>query len=146
MSSEDESGYVPPTNEGQLTERIFSNKGMREFLIVDHSANLRKNSKISVIWHHGDERRRLDDKSMGKYWRCAYCTGKPTVLKVDGGNEGQATYALTHLKNKHRIDCTIDEDTIPSSIATLGATASPGAQIISTVATKAVCEAYGDQI
>jgi hypothetical protein len=146
MSSEDESGDVPPTNEGQFTERIFSNKGMRGFLIVDHSANLRKNSKISAIWHHGDERRRLDDKSMGKYWRCAYCTGKPTVLKVDGGNGGQTTYALTHLKNKHKIDCAIDEDAIPSSIAALGATASAGAQIISTVATKAVREAYGDQI
>jgi hypothetical protein len=65
---------------------------------------------------------------------------------VDGGNGGQATYALTYLKNKRRIDCAIDEDTIPSSIAVLGATASAGAQIISTVATKAVREAYGDQI
>ena len=60
---------------------------------------------------------------------------------MDGGNGGQTTYALTHLKNKHRIDCAIDEDAIPSSIAALGATASAGAQIISTVATKAVREA-----
>jgi hypothetical protein len=94
MSSEDESGDVVPIpsssvnpNEEQLTERIFSNKGMREFLIVDHSANLRKNSKISAIWHHGDERRRLNNKSIGKYWRCIYCTGKPIILKIDGGNK-----------------------------------------------------------
>jgi hypothetical protein len=48
---------------------------------------------------------------------------------------------LTHLKNKRRIDCAIDEDAIPSSIAALGVTASAGAQIISIVATKAVREA-----
>jgi hypothetical protein len=64
---------------------------------VAHTANLRKNSKISAIWHHGGERRRLDDDSMARYWRCAHCTGSATVLKVDG-NGGQTTHALLHLK------------------------------------------------
>ena len=118
-SSEDDSSVdVPIPNsatlpdEGEHTERIFINKGPREFLVVDHTANLRKNTKISPIWHHGDERRRLDDNSMGKYWRCAYCTGKATILKVDGGNGGQTSYASAHLKNKHRIDCAHDDDAI----------------------------------
>jgi hypothetical protein len=48
----------------QHTERILTKKGLREFLIVDHTANVHKNSKISAIWHHGSERRRLDDKSL----------------------------------------------------------------------------------
>jgi hypothetical protein len=60
---------------------------------VDHTANLRKNSKISPIWEHGGERRRFDDNSMARYWRCAYCKGTATVLKVDG-NGGQTTHAL----------------------------------------------------
>jgi hypothetical protein len=55
-SSEDDSGVDVPTSnsatlpdEGQHTERIFTNKGPREFLIVDHTVNLRKNTKISPI-------------------------------------------------------------------------------------------------
>ena len=133
-SSEDDFGVdVPAPNsatlpdEGQYTERIFTNKGPREFLVVDHTTNLRKNIKISPIWHHGDERRRLNNKSMGKYWRCAYCTGKATILKVDGGNRGQTSYILVYLKNKHRINCALDNDTILSSIVALGASASAGA-------------------
>jgi hypothetical protein len=72
----------------------------RELLVVEHTANMRKNTKISAIWHHGGERQRLDDHSMERYWRCAYCKGSATILKVTGGNGGQAAYALTHLKNK----------------------------------------------
>ena len=48
---------------------------------MDHTANLRKNSKISAIWHHGGERRRLDDNSMVRYWRYHHYTGSATVLK-----------------------------------------------------------------
>jgi hypothetical protein len=83
----------------QRTERILTKKGLREFLVVDHTANVRKNSKISAIWHHGGERRRLDDKSLHRYWRCAYCIGSATVLKVDGNCGGQTTYALAQLRN-----------------------------------------------
>jgi hypothetical protein len=73
-SSENEPGIDTPipsssTNpdKGQYTERVFTNKGVREFLVIEHTANLRKNTKISAIWHHGDKRRRLDDKSREKY-------------------------------------------------------------------------------
>jgi hypothetical protein len=103
------------------TERVLGKKGLRECLVVEHTANLRKNSKISAIWHHGEERRRLDDDSMARYWRCAYCIGSATVLKVDG-NGGQTTYALSHLKNKHRFDCRADDYAVPSDIAPFQAT------------------------
>ena len=64
MSSSDESGAelsrpssaTLPDKE-KHTERILGRRGYREFLIVDHTANLRKNTKISAIWHHGEERR-----------------------------------------------------------------------------------------
>ena len=45
-------------------ERVLNNRGLRTFLVVDHTANLRKNTKVSGIWHHGGERRRLDDDSV----------------------------------------------------------------------------------
>jgi hypothetical protein len=74
MSFEDESGDVVSTpsssvnpNKGRLIERIFSNKSIREFLIINYSINLRKNSKISIIWYHEDERRRLNNNSIGRY-------------------------------------------------------------------------------
>jgi hypothetical protein len=145
MSSSDESGIDQPIPSSSTlpekerhTERVLGKRGLQEFLVVDHTANLRKNTKISAIWHHGGERRRLDDDSMARYWRCSYCTGRATVLKVDG-NGGQTTYALTHLKNKHNIDCKADDSVIPSAMATVSA----GASIAATIATKAVREAYG---
>jgi hypothetical protein len=73
-------------NQERHTERTVSRDGVREFLVVEHTANVRKNTKISAIWHHGGERRRLDDHSMERYWRCAYCKGSATILKVAGGN------------------------------------------------------------
>ena len=74
------------------TERVVSQNGMREFLVIEHTANVRKNSKILAIWHHGGERRRLDDHSMERYWRCAYCKGSATILKVTGGNGGEKCF------------------------------------------------------
>ena len=53
-------------DKGRHAERLMGRKGLREFLIIEHTANLRKNSKISAIWHHGGERRRLDDRSMAR--------------------------------------------------------------------------------
>jgi hypothetical protein len=79
---------------------------------------------------------------MARYWRCAYCKGSATVLKVDG-NGGQTTHALAHLKNKHQIDCNADNSAIPTEIASLQATAAADATAITTVASKAVREAYG---
>ena len=73
-SCEDEPGTSVPipsssTNpdKEQHTERVFTNKGVREFLIIEHTTNLRNNTRTSAIWYHGDERRRLNDKSMEKY-------------------------------------------------------------------------------
>jgi hypothetical protein len=151
MSSDDQSGIdQSPTlplpssvpNQEEHIERIVNNRGLRTFLVVDYTANLRKNSKISAIWHHGGERRRLDDNSMTRYWRCHHCIGSATVLKIDG-NGGQTTYALLHLKNKHNIDCRADDEAVPSNIAGFSATASAGASAVATVASKAVREAYG---
>jgi hypothetical protein len=79
---------------------------------------------------------------MERYWRCVYCKGSATILKVAGGNSGQTAYALTYLKNKHRINCNTDNKALPSSIATFQATALAGASTVTTVASKAVREAY----
>ena len=68
-SSGDESaadGVVPNI---EHTERVLNSKGLRTFLVIDHTANQRQGSKLSGIWLHGGERRRLDDKTMSKYWR-----------------------------------------------------------------------------
>jgi hypothetical protein len=61
MSPSDESGTDLPSpfstfpNKEQHTERILGRRGCRESLIVDHTANRRKNSKISAIWQHRQE-------------------------------------------------------------------------------------------
>jgi hypothetical protein len=151
MSSNDQSGIdqspappPPPSSipdRETLIERVINSREIRTFLIVDHTANLRKNSKISAIWHYGGERRRLDDDSITRYWRCAYCTGSAIVLKVNG-NKGQITHALLHLKNKHNIDCKVDDEVIPFNITAFSVTASAGASAIVTIASKAVREAY----
>jgi hypothetical protein len=76
---------------------------------------------------------------MTRYWRCTYCTGSATLLKVDW-NGGQTIHALKHLKNKHNVDCKADDQAIPSGIAAFAATASAGSSAIATVATQAVRE------
>src|SRR5277367_6026488 len=70
MSSSDESGTDLPSsssstfpNKERYTERILGRRGCREFLIVDHTANRRKNSKVSAIWRYGQEWRHLDEPS-----------------------------------------------------------------------------------
>jgi hypothetical protein len=59
MSSDDQSGIdqsppFPPSSsvpdKEKHIERIISNRGLRTFLVVDHTANLRKNSEASAIW------------------------------------------------------------------------------------------------
>jgi hypothetical protein len=79
MSSSDESGIDQPIPSSSTlpekkrhTERVLGKRGLQEFLVVEHTASLRKNAKISPIWHHGGERRRLDDDSMARYWRIIY--------------------------------------------------------------------------
>jgi hypothetical protein len=63
------------------TERVVGRNGVCEFLTVEHTANVRKYTEISAIWHHGGEPRRLDDHSMERYWRYAYCKGSATILR-----------------------------------------------------------------
>src|SRR5947209_8643394 len=64
MSSDDQFGIdqspsLPPSSvpdKEMPIERIISNRGLRTYLVVDHTANQRKNSKISALWHHSGER------------------------------------------------------------------------------------------
>jgi hypothetical protein len=143
--SVDQSSSLPSSSSvpdnGKHIKRIVDGRGLRTFLIVDYTANLRKNSKISAIWRHGGERRRLDDNNIKRYWRCTYCIDSTTILKIDR-NKGQTTYALQHFKNKHNIDCKADNEVIPSSIAAFLVTASADALAVVIIATKAVREAY----
>ncbi len=127
----------PPISQDGDIEYVGSRKGPRQYLVVDHTANQRSGSKISTIWHHGNERRRLDDGSMDRYWRCGLCKGA-TILKVREGGGGQTSYALRHLKEKHHIE--IDED-LPesnesSSIFNTAAATSFAGGTIASVATK----------
>ena len=133
-SCEDEPGtgvLIPSSSTNpdkeQHTERVFTNKGVREFLVIEHTANLRNNIRTSAIQYYRDKRRRLNDKSIEKYWRYAYYIGKATVVKIDGENREQTSYILAHLKNKHKIDYALDNTAILSSITALGVTASAGA-------------------
>lgn len=71
MASSDESGIEQVIasssalpNKERHTERVLRKKELREFLVIGHTTNLRKNSKISVIWYHGGERWRLNDNSI----------------------------------------------------------------------------------
>jgi hypothetical protein len=49
-----------------------------QFVIVDHTANIRNGSEVSRIWKHGFERRRVDDGTFD--WRCGHCQHKK-ILK-----------------------------------------------------------------
>jgi hypothetical protein len=101
MSSSGESGTeqaILPTstipNKERHTERVIGRRGLREFLVVDHTANLRKNSKISPIWKHGGERRRLDERRNDIHWN-------PISWWIDESNKGNYDslylYALDQL-------------------------------------------------
>jgi hypothetical protein len=146
-SDESDCGEIPTTPtipcpsstpNNDVVERIAGKTGIRQFLVVDHSANERSGAKISAIWHHGGERRRLDDKSMDRYWRCAHCKGA-TVLKIKGGAGGTTSYALRHLKNKHNVNIEEDEAALPGSSASssiFGGSVEFAASTIANVATK----------
>jgi hypothetical protein len=118
--SGDESAYddiratpVASSESGSI-ERLGTRRGARQCLVVDHSANQRLGAVISSIWRHGGERRRLDDSSMSRYWRCGHCKGA-TVLKVAETEGGQTSYATRHLRNKHHININEDEAVISPS-------------------------------
>jgi hypothetical protein len=44
----------------------------KQFLKVNHAANIRMNSPVSEIWQHGAERRLAGNLSE-KFWRCNHC-------------------------------------------------------------------------
>ena len=75
----------------------------RRYLKVDQSANKRNGSKVSKIWQHGGERRRIDDGTMDRYWRCGHCDNK-RILKCPETGRGATSYPIRHLKNRHFID------------------------------------------
>ena len=79
----------------------------QQFLIVDHTANQRNGVEISKIWQHGRERRRIDDGSMDRYWRCSHCSNK-RILKSPETSRGATSYPIRHLKNRHRINLNAD--------------------------------------
>src|SRR6266480_5725769 len=74
----------------------------QQFLIVDHTANQRNGSEVSRIWQHGGERRRVDDGTMDRYWRCGHCNNK-RILKCPETGRGATSYPIRHLKNRHFI-------------------------------------------
>ena len=83
-----------------------------QFIVVDHTANLIPGAKVSGIWHHGGERRRTDNGSFDRYWRCGYCKGRK-LFKVAEHVGGATSYAIRHLRNKHNVDVKGDEVAIP---------------------------------
>ena len=89
----------PQYERGPLGER---------YIVVDHTANLIPGVKASEIWHHGRERRRTDNGSVDRYWRCGHCKGRK-LFKVAEHVSGATSYAVRHLRNKHNIDVGADE-------------------------------------
>jgi hypothetical protein len=59
----------------------------QQFMIVDHTANQHNGSEVSKIWQHGGERRRVDDDTMDRYWRCDHCNNK-RILKCPETGRG----------------------------------------------------------
>ena len=97
-----------------------------QFLVVDHTANLTAGAKVSGIWHHGGERRRTDNGSWDRYWRCGHCT-KKKLFKISEHVGGATSYAVRHLRNKHNIDVGADEVAIPSKPPSLFSSATTAA-------------------
>jgi hypothetical protein len=124
------------TPQDEAIERLYTRNGTRQFLVIDHSANQRSNSKISAIWDYGGERWRLDDKSMGRYWRCGHCR-TAIMSKIDeGGKWGQISYAIRYLKNKYGIDLKGKAVIFISSLSIFAPIADFIKTIIASIATK----------
>jgi hypothetical protein len=56
----------------------------QQFLIDGHTANQRNGSEVSKIWQRGGERRRVEDGTMDRYWRCGHCSNKRTFDSATG--------------------------------------------------------------
>src|SRR2546429_4403475 len=84
----------------------------QQFLIVGHTADQRNGPEVSKIWQHGGERRRVDDGTMDRYWRCCHCKNK-RILKCPERGRGATSYPICHPKNRHFFDPNPHPQTLP---------------------------------
>ena len=98
-------------------------------MIVDHTTNQRNGSEISKIWQHGGERRRVDDGTMDRYWRCGHCNNK-RILKCPETGRGATSYPIRHLKNRHFIDLNADHQALPLQLTSFFGTVAGAAASI----------------
>jgi len=107
---------IPPTSNPDDAQFERGPRG-EQYLIVDHIANQRNGSEISKIWFHGGERRRIDDGSYNRYWRCGHCKHRRYLKISETG--GATSHAVRHLKNNHHLDLDADEQAIPAKPTSL---------------------------
>jgi len=88
-------------------EPVFKSYKGQQFVIVDHTANIRNGSEVSRIWRHCFERRRVDDGIFDRYWRCGHCQHKK-ILKCAEGGGGKTRYPIRHF-----IDLNTDDQALP---------------------------------
>src|SRR5207248_11773751 len=50
---------------------------------------------VSKTWFHGGERRRMDDGSNDRYWRCSHCKHKRYLKISEEGLVEEGTYSTT---------------------------------------------------
>ena len=105
---------------------------------MDYTTNLISGAKVSGIWHQGGERRRTDNGSFDRYWRCGYCKGRK-LFKVAEHVGGATSYAIRHLRNKHNVDVKGDEVAIPLQPPSLFSS-------VTTAATAAVASGVGQAV
>jgi hypothetical protein len=68
----------------------------KQYIKVDHAANIRTNSAVSEIWQHGTELRLANDLSR-KFWRCSHCE-TTAIFSIQWGTNA----AIRHLRSKHK--------------------------------------------
>jgi hypothetical protein len=96
-----------PTN-----DPAFKSYKGQQFAIVDHTANIRNGSEVSKIWSYGFERRRVDDGTFDRYWRCGHCPHKKILKCVEGGGK-KTSYPIRYLRNRYFIDLNTDNQALP---------------------------------
>jgi hypothetical protein len=69
----------PPPRDADVTHTPVWVNG-RQFLKVDHTANVRMGSPVSKIWQYGTEYR-LAGNLERRYWRCDHCR-QPAMFNV----------------------------------------------------------------
>jgi hypothetical protein len=109
-SSNATDGNVLSFNSDQSTNGEYVRSDGKVYLAVDHTANLRKGSKPSWIWNHGDELRLLAGPKPQKNWRCGLCS---LIIPV----ESTTHHAGSHLRKKHKV---YEEGTEPTPRKSIG--------------------------